>query len=152
MRRPHCDAPNAPDKCRVYGSHTRPYVDFSWDSVAQKNLDAFGVNVPLWGAWIYRSRKRGEGERHIVFVKMKRREKAATLIIPQKCSAEAGCAHVLNNPESLYNMIDADWHSLLCECEKPGKDCYHQLEEMQEAPTCVCLISLCLCCAYRGLL
>jgi len=31
-------------KYRVYRSHTRLYVDFSWDSVARKNSFAFGVN------------------------------------------------------------------------------------------------------------
>jgi len=32
-----------PEKYR----HTRLYVDFSWDLVAQKNCFAFGVNAPL---------------------------------------------------------------------------------------------------------
>jgi len=36
-----------PEKCCVYLSHTRLYVDFSWDSVARKNSVTFGVNVPL---------------------------------------------------------------------------------------------------------
>jgi len=36
-----------PGKYRIYRSHTRLYVDFSWDSVAQKNSFAFGVNAPL---------------------------------------------------------------------------------------------------------
>jgi len=35
-----------PGKYRVYRSHTRLYVDFSWDSVARKNSLAFGVNAP----------------------------------------------------------------------------------------------------------
>jgi len=51
-RRPHRVAPNAspqtrwPEKYRVYRSHTRLYVDFSWDSVTRKNCFAFGVNAP----------------------------------------------------------------------------------------------------------
>jgi len=36
-----------PEKYRVYRSHKRLYVDFSWDSVARKNRFAFGVNAPL---------------------------------------------------------------------------------------------------------
>jgi len=35
-----------PGKHCVYRSHTRLYFDFSWDSVAQKNCFAFGVNAP----------------------------------------------------------------------------------------------------------
>jgi len=35
-----------PGKYCVYRSHTRLYVDFSWDSVARKNSFAFGVNTP----------------------------------------------------------------------------------------------------------
>jgi len=61
-RRPHRVAPIAspqspqspqtrcPGKYRVYRSHTRLYIDFSWDSVARKNSFAFGVNAPLEAA------------------------------------------------------------------------------------------------------
>jgi len=35
-----------PGTYRVYHSHTRLYVDFSWDSVARKNSFAFGANAP----------------------------------------------------------------------------------------------------------
>jgi len=35
-----------PGKCCVHRSHTRLYVDFSWDSAARKNRVAFGVNAP----------------------------------------------------------------------------------------------------------
>jgi len=34
-------------KYRVYRSHMCLYIDFTWDSVAQKNSFAFGVNAPL---------------------------------------------------------------------------------------------------------
>jgi len=36
-----------PGKYRVYRSHTRLYVDFSWDLVTRKNSFAFGVNAAL---------------------------------------------------------------------------------------------------------
>jgi len=36
-----------PGKYRVYRSHARLYVDFTWDSVARKNSFAVGVNAPL---------------------------------------------------------------------------------------------------------
>jgi len=36
-----------PGKYCVYRSHKRLYLDFSWDSVAQKNSFAFGANAPL---------------------------------------------------------------------------------------------------------
>jgi len=36
-----------PGKYRVYRSHTRLYVDFTWDWVAQLFFFAFGVNAPL---------------------------------------------------------------------------------------------------------
>jgi len=36
-----------PGKYRVHRSHTRLYIDFSWDSVARKNLIAFGENAHL---------------------------------------------------------------------------------------------------------
>jgi len=53
MRRCKCVAHIAspqtprPENYRVYLSHTRLYVDFSWDSVARKQTIAFGVNAPL---------------------------------------------------------------------------------------------------------
>jgi len=49
----NCATGNAPLETRgpgkycVYRSHTRLYVDFSWDSVARINSFAFGVNAPL---------------------------------------------------------------------------------------------------------
>jgi len=59
----NCAAGNAsptsrrPEKYRVYRSHKRLYVDFSWDSVAWKNNFAFGVNAPLlWCKDFYISR------------------------------------------------------------------------------------------------
>jgi len=54
-RVPHIALPQMrrPEKCCVYRSHTRLYVDFSWDSVARRNCVAFGVNAPHLKAYMH---------------------------------------------------------------------------------------------------
>jgi len=37
-----------PDKFGVYRNHTRLHVDFTWDFVARKLCNAFGVNIEIF--------------------------------------------------------------------------------------------------------